>query len=561
MIQGLCNHLVQSTVCVGVVCLLSLALRNNAARVRFWLWFAASMKFLLPFSLLVDGGAQLASAAAWSTLAVAAPTLGMSAGTMVLAADRVAAPFGSDTLWSLPPVSAHPTVAGMLLIIWMSGVASLLIVWLARWRRVSALVRSAEPLELAAPIPVLVGRSRLEPGLIGVRHPVLLLPEGLFEQLSPQEMDAILAHELCHLRRSDNLLAGLHMFVATLFWFHPLIWWVGKRLLAEREQACDEAVLASGKDGVVYAEGLLKVCRHCLPSPLACASGVSGSDLARRTRAILDDITNVPLSRRVRLMLAAALGIIVVAPVAFGMLPAPGKSAQGEDAGIPTPALIAQRRYDEAKPRTTVTPDPARFDRFIGYYRLPETAVMRILRKGAQYELQQTGQAPLDVYPDGSSEFYSQGLAVPLQIDFLENPAGDVIGLTVHQYGLENFAPRVDESVANSIEAAIRKHIVSKRPVPGTEEFVRHIIDVLERSAPMDYHQMSPDLAGAMQSQLPYFRHVFLMEGAFQSLQFSAVAPDGSDVYEATFVHGRLMIRCPPPMGGKEYALGLGYAP
>jgi beta-lactamase regulating signal transducer with metallopeptidase domain len=72
---------------------------------------------------------------------------------------------------------------------------------------------------------------------------VLLLPEGIVESLAPAQLEAVIAHELCHVRHRDNSIAAIHMFVETLFWFHPLVWRIGKRMVAERELACDEEVL------------------------------------------------------------------------------------------------------------------------------------------------------------------------------------------------------------------------------------------------------------------------------------------------------------------------------
>ena len=57
------------------------------------------------------------------------------------------------------------------------------------------------------------------------------------------QLEAVIAHELCHVRHRDNLIAAIHMFVETVFWFHPLVWWIGKRMVEERERACDEEVL------------------------------------------------------------------------------------------------------------------------------------------------------------------------------------------------------------------------------------------------------------------------------------------------------------------------------
>jgi len=111
---------------------------------------------------------------------------------------------------------------------------------------------------------------RLEPGVFGVREPVLLLPEGITDRLTAPQLEAIVAHEMCHVRRQDNLTAALHMVVEILFWFHPLVWWIRARLVAERERACDEEVLRATAKPAVYAEGILNVCKFYIESPLVC---------------------------------------------------------------------------------------------------------------------------------------------------------------------------------------------------------------------------------------------------------------------------------------------------
>ena len=72
------------------------------------------------------------------------------------------------------------------------------------------------------------------------------------------------------------------MLVEALFWFYPMVWLIGARLIVERERACDESVLARGHDREVYAGGILKVYKFCLQSPLACSVGMSGGNLGHR---------------------------------------------------------------------------------------------------------------------------------------------------------------------------------------------------------------------------------------------------------------------------------------
>ena len=85
--------------------------------------------------------------------------------------------------------------------------------------------------------------ARIEPGVLGILKPILLLPKGITDRLPPAQLDAIIAHEMSHVRRRDNLTGAIHMLVEAIFWFHPMVWWIEARLIEERERACDEEVL------------------------------------------------------------------------------------------------------------------------------------------------------------------------------------------------------------------------------------------------------------------------------------------------------------------------------
>jgi beta-lactamase regulating signal transducer with metallopeptidase domain len=308
MTPAILDHLWQSTCVALLAYALTLFLRNNSASVRYWLWFAASMKFLLPFSLLTALGHVLfVHPVAASSMAV------------LTKIQPAAAPFSAAPL-AAAPVAGHSVWLGFLVAIWLLGFVSLAAFWFVRWCRLQATMRSAIPMALDVPVFVRTTPLLLEPGLVGIWRPVILLPEGIASRLSRTEIDAILTHELCHLRRRDNLLAVVHMLVEGIFWFHPLVWFIGARLVEEREHACDEGVLASGKNPLVYAQAILNVCRLYFRSPLACASGVSGADLDRRITAIMAnrDVHDIDLGRK---FLLVSLGLfIVMAPIVTGGL-------------------------------------------------------------------------------------------------------------------------------------------------------------------------------------------------------------------------------------------------
>jgi uncharacterized protein (TIGR03435 family) len=122
------------------------------------------------------------------------------------------------------------------------------------------------------------------------------------------------------------------MVVEALFWFHPLVWWLGARLVEERERACDEEVLELGGERQIYAESILKVCEFCVGSPLACVAGVTGSDLKKRIVHIMTKnvVRKLDFSRK---LLLSVSGLVAVAlPVGFGLMHAtPGRAASASE--------------------------------------------------------------------------------------------------------------------------------------------------------------------------------------------------------------------------------------
>jgi uncharacterized protein (TIGR03435 family) len=327
------NHLWQSTLFAVVAGLLTLVLRKNQARARYWLWLAASVKFLIPFSLLIGIGSHLA----WSS-----GSAGTRAG-LYFAMEEVSQPFSQPTMSMISraaPSTASPSLThllpALLAAVWLCGFLVVVFVWYMRWRRISAAIRKAVPLQegrevdalrqleriggIRKRIEMLISRASLEPGIFGIAQSVLVWPEGISERLEDAHLEAILAHEVWHVRRRDNLAAAIHMVVEASFWFYPLVWWLGARLVEERERACDEAVLALGTDRQVYAESILKICEFCVGSPLACVSGVTGADLKKRVVRVMTEGVMRKLDFGRRLLLSAAALAAIAVPVVAGLL-------------------------------------------------------------------------------------------------------------------------------------------------------------------------------------------------------------------------------------------------
>ena len=339
------THLLQSTVFAAVAWLLALALRGYPARVRFWVWMSASLKFLVPFALLTALGARWARPR---------PQPVHTVFYMVL--EQFDRPFAKGTpIAPSPAISPHSMPASLwiataIAAIWLCGCLVMLLQWTRQWLSARRMVKNALPVadgpELGAlrsaeatAIRIVVTSKAVEPGIFGVMRPVLLWPAGLSERLDHAQIRAIVAHELEHVRRRDNLSSAIHSLVEALFWFHPAVYWMRSKMSEERELACDESVVAQSAQPLKYAESILKVCAFCLESPLPCVAGVSGSDLKQRVLRIMKHRPGVTLTPGRRALLAAAGLLTIVLPVGFGVVH--GQTGGAADSN--TPATGAAR--------------------------------------------------------------------------------------------------------------------------------------------------------------------------------------------------------------------------
>jgi uncharacterized protein (TIGR03435 family) len=180
---------------------------------------------------------------------------------------------------------------------------------------------------------------------------VLLWPRAISERLTDEQIEAVIAHELCHLKRGDNLAALFHLAVQTVFWFHPLAWWIGAQLITERERACDEEVIRHGSERETYAESILKTCQFFVESPLSCVSGVTGSDLKKRIEEIMTKESAPAIGSWRKALLTVAGVVAFITPVAVGALNPPPQTRE-----VPAPATLPS--FDAVSIRQNVTAGP-----------------------------------------------------------------------------------------------------------------------------------------------------------------------------------------------------------
>ncbi|MGH9851272.1 MAG: TonB family protein [Blastocatellia bacterium] len=342
------NHLWQATLFAFVVWIAVKSLNQAPARFRYFLWLIAMMKFLLPSALLVWMIGQAGVDLSWPFEAVQSAASTAASGMATAYAEvriifQIAQPPASFAQTATANATAIATAANhhaefhcALTMVWLLGALAAAGRWLIRrqcfarslrgdqvitsGREFNALKRAQSRLFVNCEISLVVSSQVREPGLWRARRPVIVLPEGIADRLSDEEIEAVMMHELVHALHRDNLIGTLQMIVCSLLWFHPLAWLIDRRLLAEREMWCDETVVRLGGEPKLYATSLWKVAQFGLGWPVAGVSRASGSNLKRRIERMLTSNNQLEMTIARRAAAYASFFVLAFLSVAVGLL-------------------------------------------------------------------------------------------------------------------------------------------------------------------------------------------------------------------------------------------------
>lgn len=207
--------------------------------------------------------------------------------------------------------------------------------------------RVAHRMRVAAPPLAIVDDLQGGATIVGLRRPVLVIDAALIAALDPQELEGVIAHELAHVRRRDNLMALAVGLVRDAFWFVPGGGWAIHQLHAEREIAADSLAVEATRRPAALASGLLKVIEAGRPQ-VACAALMPQGSLVARVEHLIDDREPVGRARSSAELVAVAV-IVSLAVAAAAELPSV-LSRSGEREAL---ALLWT-----AVPRTVETVEP-----------------------------------------------------------------------------------------------------------------------------------------------------------------------------------------------------------
>ncbi len=323
--------------------------RRTTAALRHALWLLVLVKLVTPPSLALPSGLVGWLPAHWTAWLAQPPPVAVEAGVSPGHARRTG-PALTVARASLPVrpggASAEPGAVrlgwgGWLFAGWLGGLMVLAAAVGRRAWRVSSVVRGAtaapsplgaalegcrQTLRLRRPVALRVSSHAGTAVVCGLWRPVILLPAGLAERLTPAALRGVLMHELAHVVRGDLWVNAAQSLLQVLYWWHPLLWLSNNQTRRVREEAADEMVMAVlGDAAESYPETLLAVARFSLdhPSPSPGVVGIleSSHPLRDRVQRLLD----APSRRRARLGWGGAVAMVaaggVLLPMAHGTRP------------------------------------------------------------------------------------------------------------------------------------------------------------------------------------------------------------------------------------------------
>jgi uncharacterized protein (TIGR03435 family) len=210
--------------------------------------------------------------------------------------------------------------------VWLAGAIALWIrligAWIAAARIRSTLVRPAPPewqqtlnrlrarVGVSRPVRLLISALVQTPAVIGWLRPVVLVPIGALAGLPCSQIEALLIHELAHIRRNDYLVNILQSVAEALLFYHPAVWWVSGHIRTEREMCCDDVAVSVTGDAFTYASALAEI-ESSRPAHLQAALAANGGSLADRIRRLLGQ--SRPASRTLPGAEAVVSAILLVA--------------------------------------------------------------------------------------------------------------------------------------------------------------------------------------------------------------------------------------------------------
>jgi beta-lactamase regulating signal transducer with metallopeptidase domain len=184
---------------------------------------------------------------------------------------------------------------------------------LTEWQQ--TLDRLIERMHVSRSVRLLATDRVDSPAVVGWLRPVILAPVGVFCGIAPEQVEALLAHELAHVRRNDYLVNVLQGIAESLLFYHPAVWWISNQIRNEREHCCDDLAVQASGDVLVYARALAEL-ESMRPAHFKAALSANDGSLLRRIRRLTNPVATHRLGGSGAALSLGALLLLGIAGVA-----------------------------------------------------------------------------------------------------------------------------------------------------------------------------------------------------------------------------------------------------
>jgi beta-lactamase regulating signal transducer with metallopeptidase domain len=354
-----------------------------------------------------------------------------------------------------------------------------------------------------------VGVSKdVGPAVIGLIRPTIVLPEWVLTR-SPQEQELIVAHEASHLQARDSLSLTVAVIAVLLLPWNPVLWWQLRRLRHAIEVDCDSRVLMAGHHLATYGATLIEVGQRRSRYLGTVAAMSENRTLLEERIEVMSQRTNKPW----KIGFVALFTLSVTVGFAATQVTSPDE---------PTASALKL--------------DIATLDRYVGHFRIAPTSILTISREGSQLSAQISGQPSFLIYADSQTEFHWQ--VVPARVTFSGDANGLAATATIHQYGADIAATRIDDAAAAEAQERLTSRVTGQQPQAGAEAALRKTLSALAGGSP-NYGDMTEPLQNALKRQEQAMDAFLSKLGPVQTVEFKGVSDAGADKYLVTHQGGK----------------------